>query len=98
MTEPASHKVVDTAADVPGCLDTAKGRAALEDVIAAARKAHAEAQPSRPLPVVILRACFPWGAVISDRWNSRPAGARIWQPWMWLWNLRPGVRPAEGAK
>ena len=77
-------------------LDAVAGKPPIDSVIAAARKAHDSAQPARPFPVIILRAVFPWGAVISDRWNARPAGAHILQPWLWLWNLRPGVKPAEG--
>jgi len=111
MTEPASHKVVDTAAtpesiwqevseaagphDPPGVLDTAKGRAALDEVVG---KAHKAVDPRLPqsLPFRILRRFWPGNFV--DAWCTRPSGARMWQPWEWWWNLRPGAKPAEGAK
>ena len=94
MTEEATH-IVDTAADAPGCLDTPQ----LNAVLAEMRRAHDTAQPARPFAVIVLRAVFPWGAAISDRWNARAPGVRLWQPWMWLWNLRPDAKPAEeGAK
>ena len=110
MSEDETHGIVDTASDAElrdtlrntqsdrWRYNTPEGRTELNRVIAEMHAAHADADPPRPFPVVIFRTLFPWGAVISDRWNSRPAGVRMWQPWMWLFNLRPGVKPAEGAK
>ena len=99
MTERETHQLVDGDPDAlavheADCAVAANARhacscGATDAIIAEARRLHdaARAETPRPLPVVILRKCFPGFAWLSDRWNNRRPGVRLWQPWDWLWNM-----------